>query len=75
MCWATGSTTPATNDLGTGCSVGTKYTSALSVTSAETLNVVAGTSTLTDSSEVSYTYTSSSGAPPPAPIGLTGIVH
>jgi hypothetical protein len=61
MCYATGATTPVTNGLGTGCTTGTKYTTALTISVAETLNVVAGTSTLSDSSEVSYTYTSGGG--------------
>lgn len=61
MCYATGATTPVTNGLGTGCTTGTQYTTALTISVAETLNVVAGTSTLSDSSEVSYTYTSGGG--------------
>jgi hypothetical protein len=58
MCYATGATTPVTNGVGTGCTTGTQYTTALTIFVAETLNVVAGTSLLTDSNEVSYTYTS-----------------
>jgi hypothetical protein len=51
---------PATDGTGAGCAVGsTKYTTSLSISSPETLYIVAGTSTLTDSNVVSYTYTSS----------------
>jgi hypothetical protein len=67
MCYATGSTTPVTNGLGTGCTTGTQYTSAISVSASETLNVVAGTSTLSDSSEVSYVYTINSASTAVAP--------
>jgi len=56
MCYNfTGS--PATNGSGTGCTTGTQYSSALTISSSETLYIVAGTSTLSDSSVVSYTYT------------------
>lgn len=56
MCYSA-TTTPVTNGLGTGCSTGTLYSTPLTISSTETLNVVAGTSTLTDSSVASYTYT------------------
>lgn len=57
MCYATGSTVPVTNGLGTGCTTGTQYTTTISVAyPGETLNIVAGASGLTDSSEVSYVY-------------------
>lgn len=57
MCYAASPTNPATNGAGTACSTGTQYTTSLSISSPETLNVIAGTSTLSDSSIVSYTYT------------------
>jgi hypothetical protein len=53
---------PTTAGDGVNCGGGsTKYTTALTISVAETLYVVAGTSTLSDSSEVSYTYTSGGG--------------
>lgn len=61
MCYST-STTPATNALGTGCATGTQYTTTIAISSNTTLNVIAGTSTLTDSSVVSYVYTFTTGA-------------
>jgi hypothetical protein len=65
---------PATNGDGATCHSGsTKYTGSLSIGTPETLYVVAGTSTLTDSSVVSYTYTSG-GAGTPAPSGSGVIV-
>lgn len=50
-------TTPVTNGLGTGCTTGTQYSTAINISSTSTLNIVAGTSTLADSSVTSYTYT------------------
>jgi hypothetical protein len=49
MCYATGATIPVTAGDGATCSTGTKYTTALTVSSSETLNVVAGTSIAADS--------------------------
>jgi hypothetical protein len=57
MCFTTTGTTPVTNGAGTACTTGTKYTTTITVSSSETLEVVAGTSTLTDSSIASYAYT------------------
>jgi hypothetical protein len=56
MCYNT-TGNPATNGVGTGCTIGTQYSTSLSISVAETLSIVAGTSTLTDSSIISYTYT------------------
>jgi hypothetical protein len=58
MCYTENGTTPATNDIGTGCTTGTALSGAsgnitISATTA-TLNVVAGTSTLSDSEVSSY---------------------
>ncbi len=56
---------PATNGLGTGCAAGsTAYTTSLSVSSPETLYIVAGTSTLSDSTVNSYTYGAASNVAP-----------
>lgn len=69
MCYTTNGTTPATNGAGTACSTGTAYTTTLAVTVPETLTVIAGTSTLTDSSTVAYVYTFTIATPtlnPPA---------
>lgn len=59
LCWATGATVPVTNGSGTGCNTGTQMTNGGSTTisSTETFNIVAGTSTLTDSPETTYSYT------------------
>ena len=56
MCYST-STTPATNGAGTGCTTGTAYTVALSITIPSTLKVIAGTSLLPDSTVSTYSYT------------------
>jgi hypothetical protein len=64
MCYAASPTTPVTNGLGTGCPTGTAYTMALSISSAETLNIIAGTSTATDSPVVSYIYSPPSATEP-----------
>jgi hypothetical protein len=63
MCYSASPTSPVTNGLGTACSTGTKYTTAITVSSAETLEIVAGTSTLSDSPAASYTYTAAPVAP------------
>jgi hypothetical protein len=72
MCGAESPTTPVTNNAGTGCSVGaslgTGGTEPFTVSSAGTFNFVAGTSALSDSSVVSYTYTSN-----PASSGSAGV--
>jgi hypothetical protein len=59
-CYTTNSSTPATNGLGTGCTTGTAYATSLTISVAETLKIIAGTSTLTDSTVSQYTYTSGS---------------
>ena len=56
MCYAVSPTTPATSGDGATCSTGTKYTTTLSISSPETLNVIAGVAGDTDSSVVSYVY-------------------
>ena len=63
MCYAASPTTPATNGVGTACTSGTQYSTAIAVSSAETLNVVAGVAGELDSSISSYTYTSSCANP------------
>ena len=73
VCYAASPTVPATDGTGTGCTTGTKYTAPISVTVAETLNLIAGTSTLADSAVVSYTYTASSSAPTVTAAPATGI--
>ncbi len=65
LCYATGSTIPVSNGAGTNCTTGTKYTTALSVSSSETLNVIAGVNGLTDSSVSTYVYTIVSSAVAP----------
>jgi len=60
MCYTTNGATPATDGTGTGCTTGTEYTTTISVSVAETLKIIAGTSIAADSSVVSYTYTSAS---------------
>jgi len=58
MCYST-STTPATNGS-TGCTTGTLYSTAISVTvNPTTLKVIAGGTGYTDSAVASYTYTNS----------------
>jgi uncharacterized repeat protein (TIGR02543 family) len=73
ICYAFGATTPATNGAGTGCATGTQYTGAVSIAVNEMLHAIAGTSTLTDSTVVSYAFafqgstpmfSPASGAPP-----------
>jgi hypothetical protein len=71
MCFTTNGTTPATNGLGTGCTTGTAYTVAISVTVSETIKIIAGTSTLTDSALVSHVYTLQGSAPTFSPVGGT----
>lgn len=56
-CYRVGAT-PATNGIGTGCAIGsTQYTGAISVMVTETINAIAGASTLSDSSVVSCALT------------------
>lgn len=57
MCFTVNGTTPVTDRSGTACTTGTKYTTTISVSASETLKIVAGTSTLTDSTVASYAYT------------------
>jgi trimeric autotransporter adhesin len=60
MCYTTTGTTPVTNGSGTGCTTGTSLsgsTGNVTVSASETVKVVAGTSTLTDSSVLSEAYT------------------
>jgi hypothetical protein len=74
MCYTTNGSTPATAGNGTSCTTGTAYTTAISVASSLTLKVIAGTSTLTDSTVTSYSYTINSSAPTcsPTPGTYTG---
>lgn len=56
-CYRVGAT-PATNGIGTGCAIGsTQYAGAISVMVTETINAIAGASTLSDSSVVSCALT------------------
>lgn len=64
LCWST-TTLPITNGAGTGCTTGTSMTNGGSTTisSTETFNIVAGTSTLSDSVETTYSYTINNASP------------
>jgi len=57
VCYTLTGTTPVTNGLGTGCTTGTQYSSAITINTSETLEAVAGTSTEADSTVSSYSYT------------------
>ena len=57
MCYAFNGISPATNGAGTACLLGLAYTLPFTVPISETLHVIAGTSTLPDSSIVTYNYT------------------
>jgi chitobiase/beta-hexosaminidase-like protein len=72
MCYTTNGGTPATNGSGSACSNGTQYTTTISVSASETLNIVAGTSLLTDSTVTSYVYTISTQAATPTLTPGTG---
>jgi len=76
MCLSVGST-PVSNGLGTACtsgtSLGTSSPESYSVSPAETITVIAGVASKTDSAPVSYTYTSPSSTGVPNP-GSNGIV-
>jgi hypothetical protein len=65
MCYAINAS-PSTNDLGTACAGGTQYTTPIIISTSETLNVIAGTSTLPDSTVSSYTYTITTNATAPS---------
>jgi hypothetical protein len=69
ICYTIGTTTPVTNGSGTDCTTGTKYTTALTVSSTEQLNAVAGGNGLTDSPVSFYNFQigASAGGPAPAP--------
>ena len=70
MCYASSPTVPATNGLGTACSSGTAYTTQLAISSAETLEVIAGVAGQSDSSVSSYTYTAAApNCPSPTSVG------
>ena len=70
MCYASSPTVPATNGLGTACSSGTAYTTQLAISSAETLEVIAGVAGQSDSSISSYTYTAPApNCPSPTSVG------
>ena len=58
QCYTTNGTSPQTNGAGTLCIVGTSLASGgtVVISSSKTLNLVAGTSTQTDSSVASYAY-------------------
>lgn len=62
QCYTVNGTTPATAGNGTSCTTGTLLTSpsgTISLTSPVTVKIIAGTSTLTDSTVNSYTFTTS----------------
>ena len=63
VCYAASPTVPATDGTGTGCTTGTKYTAPISVTVAETLNLIAGVSGDTDSPLTQYVYSAAAVAP------------
>ena len=70
MCYAASPITPATNGSGTACSSGTAYTTQLAISSAETLEVIAGVAGQSDSAISSYTYTAAApNCPSPTSIG------
>ena len=56
-CYTTNGTTPATAGNGTSCTTGTVYTTPIAINSTLTVNAIAGTSTLTDSTVASCSYT------------------
>jgi len=57
-CYTTDGTIPASNEpTNTNCAHGTKYTTAIPISSTTTLNVISGAPTLTDSNINSGTYT------------------
>lgn len=59
QCYTTNGATPATNGSGTACTTGTLLSSGSTVTisTTTTLNIIAGTSTLADSTVTTYVYT------------------
>lgn len=69
QCYGIGGTTPATNGLGTACTTGTLLASGgtVSVSANVVLNIIAGTSTLSDSPVISYTYYIQAIAPTASP--------
>jgi hypothetical protein len=60
-CYTEDGSTPATNFLGTACAHGTAYTTALTISSALTLKIIAGALGYVDSIVNSYTYTAVTG--------------
>lgn len=75
MCYTTNGSTPATNGSGTGCTTGTSLSGSsgnVTVSASETVEVVAGTSTLSDSSVLSEAYTINSSSPSSA-VGATAV--
>ena|GEM_PF-858628 len=69
MCYAISPTTPATNGAGTGCNTGSVYTTPLTISSAETLEVITGVAGRADSFISQYTYTASNNCPSPTSVG------
>jgi Chitobiase/beta-hexosaminidase C-terminal domain len=67
MCYTTNGATPATNGS-TGCTTGTLYSSAITVSTSETLKAVAGGTGYTDSSVGSATYTIQANTPTFLPV-------
>lgn len=59
-----GTTTPVTAGNGSSCTTGTKYTSAVSVSTTEVIEAVAGNSGATDSAVASFTIQVNAGGPP-----------
>lgn len=63
VCYRVGAT-PATNGIGTGCSGGsTQYSGAIAVNATSTINAIAGTSTLSDSTVTSCVLTITGSVP------------
>lgn len=78
MCYTENGTTPVTNGAGTGCSTGTSLSGSSNTitisSTVATLNVVAGTSTLADSTVSAYgayTITSAAATPTFSPVAGT----
>lgn len=70
ICYTINGTTPATNGS-TGCTTGTKYTSAVSISVNRTFNAVAGGTGFTDSTVSTSAYTFTGSAPTVSPFGGT----
>jgi hypothetical protein len=69
MCYTTNGNTPATNGA-TGCTTGTVYSSAITVSTTETVKAVAGGTGWTDSAVGSAAYTITAGGNCPSPTSV-----